>query len=129
MSKNRRNFSRINFKAEALLVIENKRVKGKLADLSLHGLLIEIMEENALKVGDTCDIELIFSEEQKKHTVKAASVYINDDQYGFKFIEIDIDTITHIRRTIELYTGDPELVKEELFFLAPCAPKSSKSFL
>ena len=44
----------------------------------------------------------------------AELVHVEDLQYGFKFISEDLETLTHLRKLIELNTGDAETTRSEL---------------
>ena len=115
MSTERRAFSRINFDADTTIRQQEHSWSVVLLDISLKGLLIEepfgwnIDEELPLKAtirlgnDDDNQIEMavLFRHQQ-------------DKQIGFECSEIDIESISHLRRLIELNQGDPSLLEREL---------------
>ena len=44
-------------------------------------------------------------------------VHVEGNHFGFKFEEVDINSMTHLRRFLEFNYGEPEKIKQELFFL------------
>lgn len=108
-----RRFSRIPFDVKATLKDADHSWETGLLDISLHGALIKVpdaFEVNAdqryqlavhLEGGpDICmDVDIAH---QEKH------------EMGLNCRDIDVDSITHLRRLVELNLGDPELLEREL---------------
>ena len=118
MSQNRRNFSRVDFQAKTTLVIDAKKFPAQLVDLSLRGALVEITGEVLpLNRNEACQMNLSLNNGSIRLQLKAVLVYRNENNYGFRFDEIDLDALTHIRRLVELNLGDADQVRKELFFL------------
>ncbi|NBF03162.1 PilZ domain-containing protein [Pseudomonas sp. Fl5BN2] len=110
---NRRRFKRIAFDAKTELSQGPHRWPVRLLDLSLKGLLIERPDP---WLGDP---ERAF--EADIHLGPDADVHMDvrlahDDhgQLGFVCLHIDLDSIEHLRRLIELNLGDPEELEREL---------------
>ena len=116
MSSNRRNFSRVQFDSWAILVKDRYEVKASLIDIALKGALVKLDEGLDLKMHELCEFRLHFNGTDLVLNIKAELVYKNDQQMGFKFIEMELDTLTHLRRLLELNLGDSELVQRELSF-------------
>jgi len=103
MSQERRHYSRVNFDHEAYLHSAGERYECQLLDVSLKGVLVEVSEDFPAQSGQIqADSTLVFKK---------------DNQCGFRFDEIGIDSLTHLRRLLELNTGDSDLVRKELFFI------------
>ncbi len=117
MSKDRRYFSRVEFARRVFLIKGDVRLETKLIDISMRGALIEHSEEFPLQTGELCTFEFHLNEATLILAIEAKLVFSKDDHMGFQFVEMDLGTLTHLRRLIELNVGDPELVQEELFFL------------
>lgn len=49
----------------------------------------------------------------------ASAVHIDDGMINFICEHIDLDSITHLKRLVELNLGDPELLHRELSALLP----------
>ncbi|MDD0976100.1 PilZ domain-containing protein [Pseudomonas fontis] len=110
----RRCFRRIAFKARTELVQGEQLWTVKLLDLSLKGLLIECP-----KPWDA-DPTAVFNARVHldDHTVIKMEVELRHEepghQVGFACLYIDIDSITHLRRLIELNLGDDDELHREL---------------
>ena len=118
MTTDKRMFSRIPFQAEVLVSTDEGRWTCKLLNISLKGAMIEkpldwdgIEGEPAfleLKLGEDPDIVI---------RMDATIVHVEDTLVGLRSDLIDIDSITHLRRLIELNLGDPDLLRRELHAL------------
>ncbi len=115
--ENRRHFSRVKFNARAILKKNDLEVNAFLLDIALKGVLIEIEDMFPIKMRETCDFELHLNGTDIVLTIRSQLVYQSEDnKMGFEFKEMELDTLTHLRRLIELNVGDPELVQKELSF-------------
>lgn len=117
MSENRRHFSRVKFNARVFLFSDEFRQEAQLIDISLKGALVKIKKEIPLEKGNKCSFEFHLNESDLILTLEAELVYQNADNMGFKFCEMDLDALTHLRRLVELNVGSSEQVQKELFFL------------
>ena len=45
---------------------------------------------------------------------QAELIHCEENRYGFKFISENLETLTHLRKLIELNTGDAEATRSEL---------------
>lgn len=109
----RRCFRRIAFQARTELVQDDLVWPVKLLDLSLKGLLIECP-----KPWDA-DPTAVFNafvhlDEQTLIKMEIELRHEEAGQIGFACTYIDIDSITHLRRLIELNLGDDEELHREL---------------
>jgi hypothetical protein len=98
MTNERRRFSRVDFEAEVELEQGDYRCTAELIDISLKGLLLHLPQEHR------------FDEQQPVD----ACVHLSD-QTPISMCElIDLDSIGHLRRLIELNLGDPKAAEREL---------------
>ncbi|QYJ81479.1 MULTISPECIES: PilZ domain-containing protein [Shewanella] len=109
----RRQFSRIFFDVDATLTQEDKVWSTKLHDLSLNGALVELPQEFA---PNPAPILLSFTLEGSdvEVTMETQVIHRQDGQLGLECLHIDIDSISHLRRMLELNTGDASLLDREL---------------
>ncbi len=115
-SNDNRHFHRIHFAGEATLSCDEKTWCCEIIDLSLKGCLLQLdapFEENTEKLY-TLTIEL--SEETRIKMVLSAT-HIVGDKVGFKCEHIDIDSISTLRRLVELNLGNSELLERDLLAL------------
>lgn len=115
MFQERRRYSRIAFHAPATLTFHDKTFAAAVLDLSLKGALVRLPAGAAdertfcklrvqLKLDDTPD-EII---------MEARVVHSEGPLAGLLCLTIDLDSITHLRRLVELNLGDPSLLDREL---------------
>ena len=118
MDENRRNFSRVKFNSTVKLSLNGSQVEAGLLDISLKGALVSPLSPVQLVKGDTCHFEFHLSESNIILKVNSVVVYQQDAHLGLKFGNIDLESMIHLRRLVELNVGDPEKIQKELFFLA-----------
>jgi hypothetical protein len=112
----RRHFARIRFDTEYQLRVpsENTTWTGKLVDLSLHGALIKRPQDFDHAIGDKLELELRLSQDDIKIDMQAHIAHVHDDLIGLECEHIDVESMTHLRRILELNLGDPHLMEREI---------------
>ena len=113
----RRNFSRVKFQSKCYLTFEDKKIECLLVDLSLKGALILNDEKLDVNSGDSCTFNFSLDGAGFELNFNATLVYYKGDQLGVRFGNIDLESMIHLRRLVELNTGDSNKVQDELFFL------------
>jgi len=110
----RRRFTRIPFHTTAHVVNAGGSWYGKLIDISLKGVLITLPEEWEGKPGEHFLLELPLDDSTVSIRMEVLVAHCNEHRVGFECAHIDLDSITHLRRLMELNLGDPELLNREL---------------
>lgn len=112
----RRQFTRIPFDAQTMMAQGDRQWSVDLIDLSLKGLLINAPEDWQARFNDeliatiTLDGDItIKMEVQQRHT--------EHGHIGFECQHIDIDSISHLRRLVELNLPDTSQLERELIAL------------
>ena len=114
-----RHFSRILFDADAQLVGAAGSWRCHLIDLSLKGALIDAPHDWNGRPGDRFLLELALGGGDEVVIRMEVSVsHIENDHVGFRCEHIDLDSITHLRRLVELNLGDAEVLDRELSALS-----------
>ena len=109
----RRQFSRILFDAWAELRQGEKSWQAAVVDLSLNGLLVgEPMDWAIDKMQPLSAAIRLDSNATIQMTVRWR--HSRNGQIGFECEHIDIDSISNLRRLVELNLGDPALLEREL---------------
>lgn len=103
----RRRYTRINFDCDAAIVQGNNRYQVHLVDVSLNGALIETPEQYEIKAGEPVDVEICLSGEISI-TMHSHLAHSSPDVLGFTCDSIDMDSMTHLRRLIELNMENPQ---------------------
>lgn len=114
MIENRRQFTRVLFSIKAELTVEDITYPVSIHDISLDGALITtVKSEHSLK-GKLGTLNFHLSDNESQVTMHIAIVHENDDETGLQCNAIDIDSVTHLRRLVELNLGDSEQLNKEL---------------
>jgi hypothetical protein len=109
----RRRFQRIPFDADVELFQGQQCWSVRLHDLSLKGLLVSRPEDWHPQEGAKTHACLQLGADVEVCMVVELA-HQNDELLGFACREIDLDSITHLRRLIELNLGSSELLQREL---------------
>jgi len=117
--KEQRHFTRIPFDCDASIYEQDKHCwSTQLLDISLNGVLVTRPQDWQPVIGDECRLRLKLNNSGVTIDMEQAAIaHIHDDRIGFKCEFIDLDSITHLKRLVELNLGDPELVHRELAVL------------
>ncbi len=119
MPANRRQFSRIRFRTDARLYLPSLETDVEIVDLSLRGALVAAPAEVYAAVGTPCTLRLRLDELGTTIRMETTVVHREGGYYGLHCREIDLDSITHLRRLVELNLGDEGLLHRELDRLGP----------
>ncbi|WP_417760466.1 PilZ domain-containing protein [Shewanella sp.] len=108
----KRKFSRVLFDAKAHLHTQSGQWQTRLHDLCLNGAMVEQPEGFA----STEPMELVFTLPGSDIELRmpADVMYQRGGFLGLKCAFIDVDSITHLRRLLELNIGDSSMLNREL---------------
>ena len=125
--KERRQFTRIAFDADAEVFTGEQAVKVQVTDISLKGALIETPHDTKWhpSMGDHCEIVIDLDGQHTKIYMHTRVAYVRDNNIGLVCEHIDIQSIGHLRRLVELNLGDPALLDRELKALSISGISSS----
>ena len=110
---NRRRFRRIAFDAQTELSQGNHRWPVKLLDLSLKGLLVQRPEPWLGDRKQIFSVDIHLSEETEIR-MDVQLTHEEHDQLGFVCRYISLESISSLRRLVELNLGDPQKLEREL---------------
>ncbi|GEM_PF-16714 len=116
-----RKFSRIPFDVSVTLHLDDARWETTLTDISLHGALILTPERFEPVMDAQYQLE-IHLEGGPDITMETHVAHQEAGHTGMRCDDIDVDSITHLRRLVELNLGDPKLLERELSALTPAEP-------
>ncbi|AKT28675.1 PilZ domain-containing protein [Pseudomonas syringae pv. actinidiae] len=109
----RRRFKRIAFDAKTDVKQGDNSWKVQLVDLSLKGLLIEKPERWSADPAQPFEVDIrLSSDVHVKMDVEMT--HDHNQQLGFVCRHIGLESISHLRRLIELNLGDPAELDREL---------------
>jgi len=112
--ENRRQFTRVLFSIKAELTVEEVTYPVSIHDISLNGALITAVQSEQPLKGKLGTLSFFLSDNESEVTMHIAVVHEHDDETGLQCNAIDIDSITHLRRLIELNLGDSDQLNKEL---------------
>ena len=110
----KRNFGRVSFVTAVHLDAEGLRFEGELLDISLKGALVRVDSNAGLSLGMACHLVIELANGDIALDFSAETAHLHEDCVGFRFTASDPDSFSHLRRLLELNTGDPERVEREL---------------
>jgi len=110
---NERCYQRVPFQAETIVKTEKDHWNCALLNIALRGVLLG-SKDLPLELGSLCQIAITLPTSAIVLDFDAELVHREKDQFGFKFVHIDLQSLTHLRKLIELNTGDADSVRSEL---------------
>ncbi len=112
-SSERRHFWRAVFHSPVRLITHGGNAYARLLDISLKGALLETTEAWHGKPGEECQLRLDLAP-GAAITMLTRVLHVEGKNVGLTCESIDIDSITHLRRLVELNAGDPAILDREL---------------
>ncbi len=110
----RRHFKRIKFDTQAQLSIADNHMNCQLMDISLKGALVETSFDAGLMPGDIGSLSFELGDPAHLIIMEVEIAHCHSHMVGMHCTHIDVDSICHLRRLIELNMGDGELLQREL---------------
>ncbi|RKR26500.1 PilZ domain-containing protein [Acidovorax sp. 93] len=122
MPHERRHFVRVGFDAPALLTTSTDAFSVHVLDLSLKGALITVPAQADLEPGMLCQLTIPLAETGNHIAMSTEVAHTEGLHTGLLCRGIDLDSVTHLRRLIELQLGDPALLERDLGELTLATP-------
>jgi hypothetical protein len=112
--ENRRQFTRILFSIKATLTVDEQHYPVSIHDISLNGALVTTPDEQKTLKGKLGTLTFTLDDNDSVVTMHVGVVHEEPDETGLQCNAIDIDSITHLRRLIELNLGNEQQLNKEL---------------
>ena len=110
--KERRHFTRIPIDCAAVLHCKDGTLHTSLLDVSLKGALLKRPADYHDSENSTCELELHLGETT---IFMYGGIAHSDPQHiGFRCDHIDLESISHLKRLVELNLGDETALEREL---------------
>ena len=114
-SGDNRRFSRIPFDCKAVIITAQHSWSSQLIDVSLKGALVEKPADWQAGPGEEFTLELVLDDGSTVICMEVVTVaHVQENCIGFSCRYIDVDSISHLKRLVELNLGDAELWDREL---------------
>jgi hypothetical protein len=117
MNNNRRQFTRINFQSPGLLILSDGTHQVEVLDLSLKGALIRPEKSLFAQIGSNAVLHVGLNASKVDIRMGVTIVHHQAGCYGLACREIDLDSVTHLRRLVELNAGDEATLEREVGLL------------
>lgn len=114
MDNERRHYERVNFDTTATLSKDDQSFGCQIIDLSIHGVLLRPHGVLRSKVGSIYQLDIPLSDQQHRIKMTLKLMHQHPENLGFICEIIDLDSITHLRKIVELNTGDSAILDRDL---------------
>ncbi len=115
--KEKRHFKRIPMDASATLNCGGRKWQSRLVDISLKGALVESPHDWDQTPPQSCTLELQL-DGGVCIVMEGTVVHSENRHLGFRCDHIELESISHLKRMIELNLGDESMLERELTELA-----------
>ena len=117
ITNDKRHFHRIFYNANVTLTSDTNSQPCQLIDISLKGCLLEFDNPWSAPLENIYSLQLKLSEEVVI-TMQVSPTHVIGNNAGFKCEHIDIDSISQLRRLVELNLGDSDILERDLLALS-----------
>lgn len=109
-----RKFIRIAFKAPVQLVVKDMPYSVTLVDIALKGALVQCDPDAHFTLRDPCRLQLPMAHDGQGIVMTGQIAHIEGDVLGIECLDIDVTSLTRLRRLMELNCGDTSLMHREI---------------
>jgi hypothetical protein len=109
-----RRFSRVSFKGTAHVDFGSHSLSTEVLDLSLQGALIRKTEHWPPTLPKLMQLRIQLNDFPVQLAMQVSVAHDSGDVIGLHCEKIDIESVSHLRRLLELNLGDAELLSREL---------------
>ena len=114
MTDERRHHSRITFHTPAQLALPDGSVEVWVSDISLKGALVRLPANTPVQSGAACILTIRLDDLGDAIRMEAKVTHVQEAYVGIACRNIDLDSVTHLRRLVELNLGSEALLEREL---------------
>ena len=112
--KEQRQFIRIAFHAGVELHVPGHQFLVQLVDVSLKGALVQCDADHTFALQGRCKLKLPMAEDGDGIVMVGRIAHLQSKQIGIEITDIDVTSLTRLRRLIELNCGDSRLMHREI---------------
>ena len=112
--EDRRRFQRIWFDAPVSIAGAGSSVATTLVDISLNGVLLVKPDGWAGRTGDSVRLDIRLGDGHTNIHMKVRIAHQGLETIGLRCEEIDLESVSHLKRLVELNLGDQKLLEREL---------------
>lgn len=114
--RERRTFSRIPFTAKVALLSQRHHHHwiSELLDISMKGVLISRPSEWSGEADQGFQLKIHLGDSKVVIAMDVSLAHSSSECLGFRCEHIDLESMTHLRRLLELNLGDEDRINQEL---------------
>jgi len=109
----RRHHQRVPFIATIAISLNGQHWNCELEDISIKGFLIQAPKDVQPQLSSRYGISLVLGEDTEIN-MQAKISHTKDNHWGFLWENIDVTSLSHLRRLMELNSQDPDSINREL---------------
>lgn len=113
----RRRFHRVLFDAPTRVTAAGDEFITTLVDISLNGALLIRPDNWSGVTGDDVSLVVLLDDSEARIHMNARVAHAEADSIGLRCLSIDMESIGHLRRLVELNLGDVSLLERDLLAL------------
>lgn len=110
----KRQFSRFAFDSIVILEKEQQQWESSLQDISLKGALVSKPENWDDDKDGEFKLSIHIDNSDHEINMDVHLAHTEKDQIGFHCEKIDLDSVTNLRRLVELNLGDEKMLEREI---------------
>ena len=118
MMEERRRFTRILFSNPATLMTASGDYNCQVLDLSLKGALITLPLGYVPLQGEAANLKFHLPDSDVLISMEVEVRHVESEYLGLHCNQIDLESVTHLKRLIELNVGDDAVLHREIEQLA-----------
>ena len=115
--KEHRRFNRADFHTKGFFKYNEKENYFKIINISLNGILLEPETKQDIELDVLVPLIIQLSSTDVKIKTSARLQHRENNHLGFRFEEIDVESMIHLRRLVELNSDSADQITHELHFL------------
>ena len=113
----KRKFKRVPFATVVRMMNVHGEWESFLLDISLKGALIKTPPKWFAELGDQHALTVLLDRSSVEIHMQATLAHASDQALGFQCTHIDLESMSHLKRLVELNLGDGTLIERELHAL------------
>ncbi len=113
----RRQYQRVSFTTSIEVELAAHHHQATLADISLKGALILLPSGVQPGAGTPCRLRIRLDDGETELVFEGEIAHAHGQSAGMTFTRYNLESITHLRRLLELNSADPDRVLTEFFTL------------
>ena len=113
-AKNQRKYSRVPLAMQVDLHLPGQRLRVELLDIALKGALVRTFAGLNVDLHAPCRLVLALAEGEETIEMHGKVAHLEPEKLGIACADMELESLTNLRRLLELNTGDSELMDREL---------------